>query len=176
MTDIVVRRLIPCDAPLHRALMLEAFTLSPEAFTSSVTERQVLPLQWWAARMADDPNASELVVGAFVGQELVGTAGLTFGQRERTRHKATLFGMVVREASRCNGIGTLLVEQVLQHARASGRAELVQLTVSEPNRRAIALYERCGFAPFGTEPMAVKLGEAYIAKVYMWRRLTADAS
>lgn len=149
--------------------MLEAYRLTPEAFTSSVAEREALPLAWWAARMQDDAAAPELVVGAFVGAELVGAAGLSFEQRERTRHKATLFGMYVREGARGRGLGTRLVEQVLRHARESGRTELVQLTVTESNTRAIALYLRCGFAAFGTEPRAVKLGQQYLSKVHLWR-------
>ncbi len=119
--------------------MLEASTVSPEAFTSSVAEREGLPISWWAARIKDETNPAELVAGAFVGEELVGAAGLSREQRERTNHKATLFGMYVREAARGRGIGVLLVEQVLRFARESELVEVVQLTVSESNSRAIAL-------------------------------------
>lgn len=170
-----VRRLAPPDAPLHRKLMLEAYAFSAEAFTSSVTEREALPLQWWADRMADTPSASELVFGAFIGEELVGAAGLSVERRERTRHKATLFGMYVRPAHREGGIGGLLVRSILRHARESGRVEVVQLTVSERNAGAIGLYARCGFLCFGTEPMAFKLGESYLNKVHMWQRVAPDA-
>jgi ribosomal protein S18 acetylase RimI-like enzyme len=154
--------------------MLEAYGLSPEAFTSSVAERQDLPIEWWAARMADAADAPAVVVGAFAGERLVGAAGLAFKQRERTRHKATLFGMYVRPTDCGKGVGAQLVEEVLRQARASGRVELVQLTVSASNHRAIELYRRCGFTPFGSEPMAVKLGETFIAKVHMWQRISAD--
>jgi ribosomal protein S18 acetylase RimI-like enzyme len=169
MTGIVTRRLAPPDAPLYRSLMLEAYALCPDAFTSSVAEREMLPLQWWSTRVASEPGATELVVGAFSGDELVGAAGLSFEQRERTCHKAHLFGMYVRSAFRGKGIGRLLVGQVVDLARASGRVELIQLTVSEPNRLASALYASCGFEPFGTEPMALKRGDKYISKVHMWR-------
>jgi RimJ/RimL family protein N-acetyltransferase len=175
MANTIVRRLVPSDAPLHRALMLEAYALSPAAFTSSVAEREALPIQWWAARMADTPNAPELVYGAFIEQELVGAAGLSIEQRERTSHKATLFGMYVRESVRGQGVGWRLVEEILSFAQRSGRLEVVQLTVSESNQGAIALYTRCGFKPFGTEPMAVKLGSEYFSKVHMWQPVAERA-
>ena len=175
MTDTVIRRLAPADASLHRALMLEAYALTPEAFTSSVAEREGLPVQWWAARMSDDPNAPELVCGAFFGQELIGAAGLAIERRERTSHKATLFGMYIRPGFRGRGIGRLLVEHVLRHAGSTGRIEIVQLTVSEENHSAINLYASCGFVAFGAEPMAVKLGNSYITKVHMWHRVAEDA-
>ncbi|MBS0426345.1 MAG: GNAT family N-acetyltransferase, partial [Proteobacteria bacterium] len=45
-----VRRLAPADAPAYRALMLDAYARHPEAFTSTVAEREPLPLAWWEAR------------------------------------------------------------------------------------------------------------------------------
>lgn len=171
MSETLVRRLVPADAASHRALMLEAYTTCPGAFTSTPAERATLPLSWWAARMAEAEAAPELVCGAFDGAALLGAAGLSFEQRERTRHKATLFGMYVRPAARGRGTGRRLVGQVLALARASGRIELVQLTVSADNHAAIDLYTRCGFAAFGTEPMAVRLGGGYVDKVHMWQPL-----
>lgn len=169
MDEVLLRRLGPADAPALRALMLEAYTLCPEAFTSSAAEREQLPLAWWQARVGPGPEAPELVFGAFVGDTLVGAAGLAREPRERTRHKATLFGMYVQAPARGGGLGRRLVEQVLGQARATPGVELVQLTVSEANASALQLYRRCGFESFGTEPMAVKLGERYVAKIHLWR-------
>ncbi|MFT3957114.1 MAG: GNAT family N-acetyltransferase [Piscinibacter sp.] len=175
MTAALVRRLTPADAAAHRALMLEAYALAPDAFTSSVAEREGLPLSWWAARMADGPGAAELVCGAFAGETLVGAAGLAFEQRERTRHKATLFGMYVRPAARGQGVARRLVEAVLAQARSSPLTELVQLTVTESNAAAVQLYARCGFVPFGSEPCAVKLGDRCVTKLHLWQRIVRAA-
>lgn len=166
-----VRRLVPVDAKAYRALMLEGYAATPDAFTSSVAERQALPLAWWAARLAQGPDTAQLVCGAFVADALVGAAGLAFEQRERTRHKALLFGMVVRQASRGQGIGKALVAAVLQEAARDPFARVVQLTVTDTNSAALRLYQACGFAIFGTEPMAVRLDGRDIAKVHMWRRV-----
>jgi ribosomal protein S18 acetylase RimI-like enzyme len=167
----VIRRLVPSDASQHRALMLEAYETAPDAFTSSVTEREKLPLEWWAARMSDAPDAAELVCGAFVADEFVGAAGLMFEQRERTKHKATLFGMYVRPKARGLGVAKRLVEEILRQARLSPLTEVVQLTVTESNAAAVGLYRSCGFVTFGTEPLAVKLGEHFITKLHMWHRV-----
>lgn len=171
MQDSLIRRLEPSDAALYRALMLEAYGTSPEAFTSSVAEREGLPLQWWAARMSEAPAATERVYGAFIGAELAGAAGLVCEQRERTNHKATLVGMYVRPAARGNGVARRLVQEVLRHAKALPRIKVVQLTVSEQNAAAVALYRLCGFESFGTEPMAVQFGSGFVAKVHMWCRI-----
>ena len=167
----IIRRLLPPDAPAYRALMLEAYSLEPEAFTSSAAERAKQPIEWWTARVTDEPEAHELVIGSFLRNELTGVAGLSFEQRERTRHKATLFGMYVRPAARGRGIAKALVEEVLRRARQSPITEVVQLTVTESNLAAARLYASCGFVAFGTEPFAVKLGNGFLNKVHMWRRV-----
>ena len=168
-----VRRLVPADAPPYRALMLEAYERHAEAFSSSATERAALPLDWWQARLAEGDEAPQRVIGAWRGDRLAGVAGLSFETGEKLRHKATLFGMAVAEDFRRQGIGEALVQAVLAHAQAHPGTRLVQLTVSDGNRAARALYERCGFAVFGIEPRAVAVGDGYVAKCHMWVDLEA---
>jgi len=148
--------------------MLEAYVDEPCAFQATVPEREPLPLEWWESRVSDHPDATQLVFGAFVETQLVGVAGLQFAQRERTRHKASLFGMAVLPQFRGQGIARALVEAVLAKARSTPGTRIVQLTVTEPNVSAIRLYESCGFLPFGTEPYAVKVGEAFLSLNHMW--------
>ena len=168
---MTVRRLLPADAPAYRALMLEAYALHPDAFTSSVAERAALPLSWWEGRLFASPASVERVFGAFDGAQLVGAAGLSFEPREKARHKSHLFGMYVAPAFRQHGFGRKIVNAVLDAARAHEGVQLIQLTVSEGNAAAQALYERCGFVSFGVEPMAVRVDGGFVAKVHMWRRL-----
>lgn len=166
-----IRRLVPADAPAYRALMLEAYADPAGTFTATVAEREGLPLAWWEARLADAPEAVERVLGAFDGAALAGVVGLRLRQRPRTRHKATLFGLAVRPAHRGRGLGRRLVEAVLTEVASVPGLRVVQLTVTETNAPALRLYERCGFAAFGTEPMAVRVGDGYLGKVHMWRRV-----
>lgn len=163
-----VRRLTVQDAGAYRALMLQAYRLHPEAFTSSLAERACLPASWWESRTCDDPSASQVVFGACVERALVGAVGVSFESREKTRHKATLFGLYVTEGFRMLGMGRNLVDAVLEHARTRPETMLVQLSVTAGNQRAQRLYAACGFAPFGTEPMAVRVGDGFAAKVHMW--------
>jgi ribosomal protein S18 acetylase RimI-like enzyme len=169
-----IQPLLPHQAADYRALMLEAYTLHPEAFTTSLTERSALPLSWWQARLGDEPNAAELVLGAVDAQnKLAGVVGLRFESREKLRHKATLFGMYVPRRHRHQGVGQRLVQTALLHAASRPGVLLVQLTVTEGNRAAQALYERCGFEAYGVEPLAVAVNNGHVAKVHMWYRLPA---
>src|SRR5437763_6682751 len=168
LATLSIKRLSTADAPVYRALMLEAYEMHPDAFTSSVAERAALPLSWWESRVALGGEAAEVVFGAFDGARLAGVAGLSFETREKARHKVTLFGMDVPPRGRGQGIGRGLVDAALAFARARSGIKLVQLTVTEGNASAEALYRRCGFVPFGVEPFAVAVGGGYVAKVHMW--------
>lgn len=158
-------------AQAYRALMLEAYQLHPDAFTTTPADRALLPISWWRQRLGCPASDGEQVFGAFVDGELAGVAGLSVDPREKVRHKAHLFGMYVRERFRGQGLSRRLVDAVLTHARARPETVLVNLTVTEGNAVARRLYESCGFVSFGVEPMAVRVGESYLAKVHMWCRV-----
>ncbi len=166
-----IRTLEASDADAYRALMLEAYDAYPQAFTSSVAERAVLPMSWWEKRLS---SALERVLGAFDGDELAGIVGLAFEPREKARHKVTLFGMYVSATHQQKGLGRQLVEAALDQARRHPRLTLIQLTVTAGNDAAFALYQRCGFIQYGLEPLAVRVGVDYFDKIHMWRELKAD--
>jgi ribosomal protein S18 acetylase RimI-like enzyme len=171
-----VSRLTPDHAAEYRAVMLHAYAHEPDAFTSTVSERGPLPLEWWASRIGAVPDPPGLVFGAFSGSRLVGVAGLLFEQRERTRHKATLYGVYVLPEFRGQGIARALVEAALGLARATPWTQVVQLTVTQSNAPAVRLYESCGFTTFGIEPFAVKVGDRFVSRVHMWCAVGEDAA
>ncbi|NVZ68878.1 GNAT family N-acetyltransferase [Pseudomonas costantinii] len=167
---MIIRTLGVNDAEAYRALMLEAYGAYPQAFTSSVAERALMPLSWWEKRL---DNPLDRVLGGFEGDELAGIVGLAFEPREKARHKVTLFGMYVTEVYQHKGLGRQLVEAALDEARKQPRLKLIQLTVTAGNDAAFALYQRCGFIQFGLEPLAVRVGVDYFDKIHMWRELTS---
>jgi len=171
--DVAVRRLVPADAPVYRALMLQAYEHHPDAFTSSLAERAAMPLSFWESRLAAGSAPRELVVGVFRDEALAGAAGMEFESREKARHKATLFGMFVLPGFRGGKLGRTLVEAALAAARARPGVRIVQLTVTEGNDAARRLYERFGFVAFGVEPYAVAVRGGYVSKVHMWCDLSA---
>lgn len=163
-----IRRLRAGDALAYRELMLQAYALHPQAFTSSLSERAAMPLNGWESRLT---SRLDVVLGAFVADELVGIVGLALDPRQKARHKATLFGMYVADAHRHRGLGQRLVEAALAEARRHDFLRLVQLTVTAGNDPAVKLYQRCGFVLYGLEPMAIRLGDEYFDKIHMWLEL-----
>lgn len=148
--------------------MLEAYSQHPEAFTSSYAERAQLPLSWWEERLASDETSKEMVFGCFDNSTLCGVTGLSFETREKARHKAILFGMYVPSNFRRDGLGSALLRHAMAHASTHQGVRVVQLTVTDGNRSAKALYERHGFIQFGLEPFAVAVGSTFVSKAHMW--------
>lgn len=165
---MLIRVLKPADAQAYRSLMLAAYSEHPDTFSPTRHEREKKPLAWWQARLSDAAQPHSVVLGAHdnAGQ-LCAVVGVSFKSQEKTRHKTTLFGLYVVEKHRAQGLGRRLVEQAQQLASKRDGVKLMQLTVSENNPAAIALYRSCGFKQFGLEPMAIALNDRYINKLHM---------
>lgn len=90
---------------------------------------------------------------AVVGDAVVGLAGLDVG-RGRLRHSGHVFLFVAREWQG-RGIGSRLLQTLLDLADNWLLLRRVELTVIAENDRAKRLYERLGFAVEGLRKMSV---------------------
>ena len=158
--SLSIRVLTAEDAALFRDIRLEGLLLQPEAFGSTYEVESVRPLGFFAERLA-----GSTVFGGFEGAALLGVAGFKQHEGLKERHKAMLLGMYVRPAARGRGLGRLLVDSVLAHARE--RVEIVLLACIEENQAARRLYESAGFVAYGLERHALKQGGRYYDEVLM---------
>src|SRR5437868_3525801 len=108
-----IAQLAVADAAQYRELMLHAYAAAADAFTSTPEERAAEPSSWWIKRIAD-PNGLSVALGAFHDGALVGTVTIEFSSKPKTRHKAHLIGMFVRESCRGLGAGASLVDAAVQ--------------------------------------------------------------
>lgn len=90
---------------------------------------------------------------AETGGEVVGVAGLTVGTG-RTRHSGSLFIYVARQ-QQGQGIGTRLMQALLDLADNWLLLRRIELTVLTENEGAKRLYERLGFVVEGRRKMSV---------------------
>lgn len=165
--------LTAADAARYRELMLEAYTLAADAYTSTAQDRAREPESWWVARVAD---ASGLTVSfaAEIEGALVGTVALEYSSKPKTKHSVLVIGMYVRGAARRMGIGRALLQTALAHAATRPGVDVVELTVTEGNESAIAMYAAAGFRTWGTQPWAIATPSGMKGKVHMSLRLAGD--
>ena len=167
-----VRRLHEPDAAAYHALRIRALREHPDAFTSSFEEEQGRPLAWAEARLRDDAfRPHDFFLGAFADGALAGIVGLQGRYRPKERHNAAVVGMYVAPDAAGRGVGGALMRELLAQARALPDLEQLDLTVTQGNDVAQALYTRLGFGAFGVLPRAIRVDGRYFAKVHMNLRL-----
>jgi ribosomal protein S18 acetylase RimI-like enzyme len=155
-----VRLLSGADAPAFQACRLEALRLHPCAFAASYDDEADRNLDEVAARL--DQGA---VFGVLDNGALLGTAGFALPALAKKCHKGVLWGVYVRAAARGRGLGRLVVEQVIDHAR--GRVEQLHATVVTTGEAARQLYRHLGFQIYGLEPRGLKVGNQYFDQELM---------
>ena len=168
----LVRRLHESDAAAYHALRIRALREHPDAFTSSFEEEQGRPLAWAEARLRDDAfRPHDFFLGAFADGALAGIVGLQGRYRPKERHNATVVGMFVAPELAGRGLGRALMNELLARSRALADLSQLDLTVTEANHAAQALYAGCGFTVFGRQPNAIRLDGRELAKLHMLLRL-----
>jgi ribosomal protein S18 acetylase RimI-like enzyme len=161
-----IRTLLAADAQRYRELMLEAYELAADAFTSTPQERSLETEAWWVDRIAD-ADGLRVAFCAEDGAQMLGTVALEYTSGTKSRHSAGLIGMYVREHARGRGVGRALLDVALAHAAQRSGVEVLRLTVTEGNEPALRLYRQAGFEAWGTQPMAILTPSGYKGKVHM---------
>ena len=164
-----IRVLTPGDAAAFQVLRLQALSEDPVAFASSYEEERDTPLATVAERLA--PADDRAIVGAFDGADLVGLAAWHREEMRKLQHKGFVWGVFVADTHRGQGLGRLLLEAVIDHARSAEGIRQLNLTAYAANRSAIALYESLGFVTYGREPAAICVDGMLHDDVHMSLRL-----
>lgn len=110
-----IRQLNGEEAVVYQELRLFGLQESPTAFGASYDEEADRPLEVVRERLQDERN---FVVGAFTEEgRLAGIATLRREEREKLRHKAHVFGMLVLPQYRGQGAGRALLERLIARGR-----------------------------------------------------------
>ena len=165
-----VAALTASDASQYRELMLEAYVLAEDAFTSTAEERAREPLSWWVNRIGSESGLNQ-VFGGFESQQLIGTVALEFSVKPKECHSGFVIGMYVKPAVRGAGVGATLMQAAISAARERQGIRMLRLRVTQGNEAAIRLYQSLGFSTWGIEPLAIKAASGYKAKVHMAMQL-----
>jgi L-phenylalanine/L-methionine N-acetyltransferase len=141
--DIIVRHSEPEDyEALHRIMS------GPRAVAGTL-QLPLPPAQTWRKRLSE-PSEDQHSLVACVDGEVVGSLGLeTNSTRWRMRHTGRI-GMAVRDDWQGKGVGTALMEAVLDLADNWLNLTRIELHVYVDNAAGIALYEKFGFEVEGT--------------------------
>ncbi|MCH8181013.1 MAG: N-acetyltransferase [Proteobacteria bacterium] len=156
--DIRIARITPAQLSAYKTLRDEALRLHPDAFDADIESEQARPPESYLGRLGlGETRGGSFLLGAWLGQELIGMIGLERQTQTKLRHSAELNSMMVRPEHTGHGVGLKLIEAAIGEARQALGLEQVVLRVSTSSQSAIRLYERAGFQGCGVLPHAIKL-------------------
>jgi GNAT superfamily N-acetyltransferase len=154
----LVRATTRDDWQAMREIRLQALRDAPDAFGSTYARDAAFDPAEWQRRATRDGSFFAFLPDT----EQAGPAGLAGGYQEEPG-VVELISMFVRPQARGHGVGEALVDAVAAWARNRNAAS-VHLWVTETNKPAIRLYERCGFTitperqPLPSNPALGELG------------------
>jgi ribosomal protein S18 acetylase RimI-like enzyme len=148
--NTIVRRLLEQDAPAYRAVLLEALIVRPECFPRHYHEEMSRPLEDIERQLA-----AEIILGAWIKDELVGIVAFAAKSFPKQRHAGTISHLYVKEHFRRKGVAGLLLGAILESA--AHHVEQVEIIVSDTTQDVIALFERFGFRICGLMPRGIRI-------------------
>ena len=167
--ELLIREAEPKDAAelvasLNRVSLETDFTsLDGDGILLTSEEMEV-----FLNKQASSDNQITLL--AFLNGKIAGIVNITADQRKRVRHIGDLF-IVIGKKYWNNGLGSLLLEEVVEWAQASGILRRLQLTVQTRNLAAVHLYQKHGFAIEGRQERGAYIEEGEFIDVYLMGRL-----
>jgi ribosomal protein S18 acetylase RimI-like enzyme len=147
------------DWQAMRDIRLDALREAPFAFASTYAKEAAYPEKTWQER-ARSGNSIVAYQPEF-GDEPVGLVASI----QQVPGELELVSMWVRPRARGQQVGSALVEAIVERARRAGLPR-VHLWMTESNKPARRLYERCGFSltgerqPLPWDPAVTELGMA----------------
>ena len=156
-----IRILTDQDVEEFVRLRKEALTLELHAFGRHPEDSPPLTPENAMSRLQVVPEGN-FVVGAFMGQEMVGQTGFMRQEGRKMRHKGFIWGVYVTPAARGQGVSKAMLTFMLDRVRGYPGLEQVVLSVSTLQEAARGLYTSLGFEVYGYEKNALKVGDTYI--------------
>jgi GNAT superfamily N-acetyltransferase len=151
--EVEVRRL---DAEEVRAHLDGFAAVLADCVEGGASVGYLSPFSHEQARRVYEEYADEvehgrrLLLAAFAGGTLVGTAQLVFPTHPNQPHRADVARVLVHRSARRRGIARRLMEEIERQALADGRTLLVLDTVTGDD--AERLYDRLGWRKVGVIP------------------------
>ena len=172
-TDPPIKPMCLADLTAYKRLRDGMLADHPQAFTSDAAAELKRDADSYRGRLSGGGDGSNLfTLCAWAGPQMIGAISCEHEARVKVRHIAHIVGMMVSNELHGQGLGRKLLERALILLQGEPVLELVTLTVTASNTRAVRLYEACGFSRYGRLEGAIKLPDGQVlAKDLMSRRL-----
>lgn len=108
-----------------------------------------------------EESTSSVMFTAKINGVIVGDAHFSSSTRERIKHRGEI-GISVLKDYWGKGVGSKLMESIIDFAKNTAGCEIIALQVRSDNERAINLYKKYGFEKIGQFKGYLKINGEYI--------------
>lgn len=112
----------------------------------------------YISKISKDSNALMLI--GIINGAIVSIAQISCLTRKRIAHNSEIAISVRRDCWR-KGIGSAVMEQLIQFAKEHPMVKNISLGVKASNHSAIMLYEKCGFTKVGIHKGYININDVY---------------
>lgn len=124
--------------------------------------------KWLEGELKKIKEGKAVQIFAFVDNKLVGVSGITM--KDRAEKHIGLFGITLAKDFRGKGIGTVLMEKVLNEAKKYLKGlKIIDLGVFGDNPVARGLYKKMGFVEYGILPKGILHKDKFVDHIYMYK-------
>ncbi|MEH2181869.1 GNAT family N-acetyltransferase [Nostoc sp.] len=113
---MIVRKLTKYDAEDYKQIRLKALYKNPDSFGTSYPEEKIKTIEQFWDRIPENNN--NFILGCFEDKKLIGIVAFHQESRIKLRHKAYISSMYVQQEYRRKGIGKLLLNELIERAKA----------------------------------------------------------
>lgn len=171
MTEVefTIREAIPDDAvEILRALK----TIGSETPFLVMDEKglEMTPVQMSEnlANLYESPN--NLLMVALADEQVIGTASVKASSKKRMEHIGEI-GISILKDYWGFGLGSLMMEELIEWAKESGVIRRLELTVQHRNQRAVHVYEKIGFKTETIMARGAKTDDGEFLDVHLMSRM-----
>jgi len=151
LNSINIVSLTPDQWEIYRDIRLNGLLEDPQAFGRSYEEEIAFPQEKWRQRASNSNNFMALENGIPLG-----TMGAYISD-ESGNKVANIVGVFVSKEERGKGIGSKLLDAVLDKIKQNQSIKKIKLSVNKDQTLAVKLYEKFGFKITGEETQ--KMGD-----------------
>ncbi|OKH52711.1 GNAT family N-acetyltransferase [Calothrix sp. HK-06] len=161
---MIIKTLTKHDGEDYHQIRLEALYNNPDSYGTTYQEEATKTIDDFRDKIPVDNN---FILGCYDDKKIIGIIAFHQESRIKTKHKAYIRSMYVKLEYRRQGIGELLLTELIVKAKATNEIEILLLDVVTSNVPAKQLYLSFGFKIYGIEKMAYKFNNQYQNIDYM---------
>lgn len=171
MTEVefTIREAIPDDAvEILRALKIAGSETPFLVMDEKGLEMTPVEMSENLANLYESPN--NLLMVALADEQVIGTASIKASSKKRIEHIGEI-GISILKDYWGFGLGTLMMEELIEWAKESGVIRRLELTVQHRNQRAVHVYEKIGFKTETIMVRGAKTDEDEFLDVHLMSRM-----